>query len=1296
MQRRLSGSLSKRDMAASGYSPAPRSIGSGDSGKDGRRRRDGAGQAAASGAHHDPHAPTVNDLTKHQIIAAAEADDANTLRLVPVSDELRERIWNRFVAVAKRGFCTGPELWSIVEDFNAAEGPFDVEDVAKLQRVGYAAAVAIVAFAAPFSRTAHGVMDLDDDLDFADAAAGGGGAAAARQHHPDHATGGLSSVDEDKEGDGLEVALPLGAYLKAKMGMLHVRPGLQVTLRPMLDDLRPRTLLLAASATLIILIGAVVAVTGSTLWLARATEVEMDGVRTKAALVRFLGEELEQRFVSQSAAGMADASLTAALVNSQQLPFELRKYAVFQRTQTASAAAVVAFNRFEHQRRDARTAAVVTGRFIDSLEASLMIANGSDAMSPCPLPTAATAAVLSRVMSRGTADGIVGREASQSQCPPRTTATCADAAAPEWPSSAIRQRVARAQCLWGLGSCAFYAGCVASPLIAHYFPGPASAVNDFLPAVTEAHDTILAAAVVNVTIAAAYSEIGRAFDLRRQANASSTSWVRVPPSLQTKTTLAVTNVSLDALDEVCFTATQTAFVAAFGNVSSERNIRSTIACDVNNAPIVANSGTLGAPTVEVQANKARSAVALLSSTAFGDGERLMALSASSPEASWIERRRRHVVRTANYLNWAFVRTTEIVVGGMTTDEGGHTTFEPQMNSFRFVPSCYERCERFPPSTRNMVYVLKHHTASGWSITPDYRPWPVVGAYAYLDQVDLGFVMERDVRELRGSALKALTGILDTVQANTLDTSIIEAFELHGTPPMPYFGPQDPCQPDTDCRSSPHVGLYFQYACQHCERLQETAGFREDRIDVLTDVTRLRCAVNCSADDDPGVGAVTEALHAMRRGEPSEVTVGSRPTQPWRRSSGMPADTETTEDDIGQFAYVANLSLGLHVGIARSELTRPLTVGLAASLGGALLLVVVGVLVVLALSNEALRSLDQRWVAHQKDLRESRDKFATLVREVMAPELVTRLLHGETTIAERARVALVAVDVCGFGRYSTSHAPPKVARLILYYREVVRQLAGACDLYRLHCYGDVAVYFAMRHLPQRGDGGSTANSGAGGPTPDADDTEQLLEEGVVDSNHQVCRAMRFAVAVLHAFSDETAHYPSQYAPLAELFSDVDRAAKRRYSGIPAVRAGCHWGAAVLGVFDKTNAVPQLDLIGPAASATVRLCSTLHPHEIAVTSSFKDALTRSDPSRAYTFSEPHRMMMKAVGNLMTYKLTSWKQRELPDALGALGAAPAPQDFPFDPATQQKKSLFTVPIDQFRIGGHTAASRPAAARR
>eukprot|EP00759_Apiculatamorpha_spiralis_P036303 PhF_6_TR36516/c0_g1_i3/m.53784 len=187
--------------------------------------------------------------------------------------------------------------------------------------------------------------------------------------------------------------------------------------------------------------------------------------------------------------------------------------------------------------------------------------------------------------------------------------------------------------------------------------------------------------------------------------------------------------------------------------------------------------------------------------------------------------RRDIIQITEYENWEFDRTTEIIISRV--DSNNH--LDCQTTQFRFNATCHEDCYRTPASCRNVFNAYSHGTSN--YITPDYRPEPVQGAFAWMNSgLNIGMGFERDVLEIRGRGLKVLVAIADSINSKVKGSTRTHLVHYAGMPPMKVFNVSEPCDTDTCRISLEGKGIIFRRDCPHCMRQPQVAL---DSIEFLT-------------------------------------------------------------------------------------------------------------------------------------------------------------------------------------------------------------------------------------------------------------------------------------------------------------------------------------------------------------------------------------------------------------------------------------------------------------------------------
>eukprot|EP00760_Papus_ankaliazontas_P026165 PhM_4_TR3013/c0_g1_i1/m.89491 len=220
-----------------------------------------------------------------------------------------------------------------------------------------------------------------------------------------------------------------------------------------------------------------------------------------------------------------------------------------------------------------------------------------------------------------------------------------------------------------------------------------------------------------------------------------------------------------------------------------------------------------------------------------------------------EQFRQTIVQAFEHLNWAFQRTTELVVSRVDPET---RKFDCQVTSFRFNTTCYADCYRTPQSCAN-AFEAYSSRAESRGITPDYRPEPVMGAFAWVGgDIQLALGIERDVLEIRGIAKDVLVDVFNSVNTNVDGSIRIHLVHEMGSPTMPTFSAQSTNCDLEHCYVDGNAGVLFRDECVDCMR--NPVGTFEN-IDFYT--TLNDCAVadtlKCRRESQKPEGAIVDVL-----------------------------------------------------------------------------------------------------------------------------------------------------------------------------------------------------------------------------------------------------------------------------------------------------------------------------------------------------------------------------------------------------------------------------------------------------
>ena len=530
-----------------------------------------------------------------------------------------------------------------------------------------------------------------------------------------------------------------------------------------------------------------------------------------------------------------------------------------------------------------------------------------------------------------------------------------------------------------------------------------------------------------------------------------------------------------------------------------------------------------------------------------------------------------------HLNWAFERTTEVVVGRFEPSVGRFVT---QATNFRFA-GCYAECERLPPSRRNAERSWRTKGPAG-SITPDYRPEPVAGASQYLPTMESVLLLERDVQEIRGLGLGSLIVIINDLTLALPDIEII-AFRHLGRPPMRDFDPATPCDETEDCLSLPEpIGVFFKYNCVHCQRVP--AYPRNATIELLTELKKP-LPPDVTKDTIVPDDVFAQILH-----EQANIT---------REFTDYAGDRV-----IGHGFFVVNYSIGVMVQMDVSRL-RTLwweDPTVAVLISACVLLLGLGL--VLVSTNLSLSSMERDWITAKEEIEREKAHFARIVADLVPPNLSQRMLRGQRVVAETLNNAVVVfADICAFSDTTQEMSGKHTVRLAAYCFHSLQIIADECGLLRLGSIGDTYIVYS-----------ATASNYKLNP-----------------ESHAAVRGARYGVIAAMVFSPLVQHWPETIRGFRDGFKDRSRASEP--FPVPRIRFGGHCGVVPCGIIQSEGA-PRFDIYGLVPALAARMCTTSNPDRLHVTAFMRDAVAANDVNRNFLFDEPRKTIVRGQGTVTSY--------------------------------------------------------------
>ena len=601
-----------------------------------------------------------------------------------------------------------------------------------------------------------------------------------------------------------------------------------------------------------------------------------------------------------------------------------------------------------------------------------------------------------------------------------------------------------------------------------------------------------------------------------------------------------------------------------------------------------------------------------------DGSDKLVLSMDVPREGVREHERQKAIAVANHLNFAFVRTTEIVVARKNADG----EFIPQATLFRFADTCHSNdCYRSAAAIANLANSVKPG-ARGWKITPDYRPEPVVGGYTGTDSnLRMGIVLERDVIEIRGITMTAVVDVIDDINAGrgaAGPNPWISVFTFADTPFMPLFDAYQPCPPLTECLSDRNgsEGIIFQYSCSHCQRMSQLPFGK-----ALREVTQQMVACDVNAGCGYPVDAIRRSL------------VG-----------GSDDALDSAVNGTSHFwvlRYVANYTAVIAVRFRYAQQTQPLLDVLAIALPSIAAATVVLLLFHCVVANTAMRTVERQEQELVQSLSASAATFTRALSRCVPRQISDRVIDAKTeTIAEQhTTVGFVFVDVCGFSDIIKAWSSKQIGRYAAYLDFLIDTIAAEAQVVRIRTIGDLSVVLALRD-----DGRSSSTSHPGGAPvgPDAAAAAggtDLTSKNTLASGplaHPATRAMQFAALLTLIFSPLFELRPYTVKLFRSLFKDLLRT--RTIWTPPQVRLGVHCGPAVWAASPQPGGGTLFDVYGAGPALANRMQQTSQPSRIHVTTMVKDMLRTRDPEGKFKFEAPRKTVVRGHGTITSFFVRS----------------------------------------------------------
>lgn len=526
----------------------------------------------------------------------------------------------------------------------------------------------------------------------------------------------------------------------------------------------------------------------------------------------------------------------------------------------------------------------------------------------------------------------------------------------------------------------------------------------------------------------------------------------------------------------------------------------------------------------------------------------------------------------------------------------------QATRVAFPFSCYEaECLRRPQALTTAVTAFLTNT-SGYSITPDYRPEPVVGGYAFSSQLSVAIVIERDVIEIRRKARESVVSLLDEKNGGFQGTFELQLLRVYDQNTTRLFDPFEACPRGEFCISVSGKGVIYRGDCVHCTRWAPTG---ETRVEYLTK-PRL-----CKTEKFPHFQNCTEAMltHGGRLGRLSVF-------------SGESGVVETTDyrnvKVLGAYGQNANFTTGFYAKQDYDEVFSPILLRIIISFTSSVGMVVVAIALLMVLSQRFVVQIESEWKRFKDDIVKERRAFADVVRDMVPPQVAENLMKGQLFHVQALPVSIALHEISGMRHREENWTPTQLSYFITYNMHLAHEFSNFFGVHRLRIIGDTALFV--------------------GGLPEVRPDESLIDVphpvrmlGMFASLYQCCMP-RFAhfphrdELIEHSFGSNMMEFPDQMGVPEQVGNIL----------MPAYRCGVHYGTCTLAVVNTQEVyTPHFDAYGQSVALAVRLCRTCRSDGIHVTEALKDQVELFENS-GIAFGSPHTTLIRGRGYVKAFHM------------------------------------------------------------
>jgi hypothetical protein len=613
---------------------------------------------------------------------------------------------------------------------------------------------------------------------------------------------------------------------------------------------------------------------------------------------------------------------------------------------------------------------------------------------------------------------------------------------------------------------------------------------------------------------------------------------------------------------------------------------------------------------------------------------------------WLEKFRSQFSSTYEALNLARIAqgaTTELSIFVFNKTVNDFV----QLNRIAFPDRCIDECIRTPPAMENVKNIFSSRK-SFFSITPDYRPSPVMGGGGGGFDFSKSIVLvERDVLDIRQSILTTVAAMLDDYNHDVTDESEVLIFHRAKVPLTSRFDPTLPCTVNVTCITSRTlVGkIPYRSDCFDCipsiDLLQEKLLLAENKTSAPggTTTTSPDTVEPIEFLDAPSLLGSCNWNCTIEAIEQNPVALFREIQSSTEETGEFDAMDYRLRRTLGVFGLLRNFSSYLVLKRDYHQVFDPVTRLVYISLGSSFGLVLLALMILFVLTRRLMNRIEESWLTYKGNIEREKQDFLRSVRGLLPPKYAHSIMSGTLLNVEVRELSVAFLELVGLDQRIAEWPQPATIRFLTYVSYIIDILACHHRVYRLQAVGDTNILL----------GGMCEVNDAGSMNP------YLVPKEIVASigSHHVIRLLRCIGSLYQCCSPRYAHFPHRclemekaFGPEAYVMPDItDPVEQVGTIQMPSFRTGVHLGPALDCVVPQLNGSVHFDIFGSNVMSVARkIASGSKAESIRVSQTVAEFVKSCPENEKFHFGAPAPTTLMR-GNTMSQPLVLQSMSRFP---------------------------------------------------